>query len=136
MPSDTENLMSKLSRFFIAAATVLTGCAVTPNPDAIGPYPSDYKQALKTHILRTYFDPYSIRSASVAQPIQGHLFFQQGWIVCLELNAKNRMGGYIGLKRTAYLINRENVINSMEDAPLCNDTTLSYSSWPELEEMK
>jgi len=127
-------------RILILLATVvvslLSGCAVTPNPDAIGPYPTDYKQMLKSHVLRTYFDPYSIRSVSVSQPIQGHLFFRQGWIVCLESNAKNRMGGYIGLQRTAYLLNRGNVVQTMEKAPLCNDAQVSYSPWPELEQMK
>lgn len=118
------------------AATLLGGCAVTPNPEAIGPYPTDYKQTIKAHVLRTYFDPYSIRSVSVSQPIQGHLFFQQGWIACLESNAKNRMGGYIGLQRTAYLLNRGNVVQTMEKAPLCNDPQASYSPWPELEQMK
>lgn len=122
--------------FAVAMGALLTGCAVTPNPDAIGPYPSDYKGNLKSHILRTFFDPYSIRSASVSQPIQGHIFFQQGWIVCLELNAKNRMGGYIGLQRTAYLLNRGNIVQTMEKAPLCNAAKLSYSPWPELEQMQ
>ena len=117
-------------------AALVSGCAVTPNPEAIGPYPQDYKEILKTHILRTYFDPYSLRSVSVSQPIQGHLYFQQGWIVCLEVNAKNRMGGYIGLQRTAYLLNRGTVVQTMEEAQLCDNVQVSYSPWPELEQMK
>ena len=122
--------------FVAGSVLLLVGCAVTPNPEAIGPYPSDYKETLKAYVLRTYFDPYSIRSVAVSQPIQGHLFFQQGWIVCLESNAKNRMGGYIGLQRTAYLLNRGNVAHAMEKAPLCDNAQVSYSAWPELEQMK
>lgn len=115
---------------------LISGCAVTPNQDAIGPYPTDYKETIKAHVLRTYFDPYSVRSASVSQPIQGYLFFQQGWIVCLESNAKNRMGAYIGVQRTAYLLNRETIVRTMENAPLCDKPQVSYSSWPELEQVK
>ena len=127
--------MSKPLLFITVIVGLLAGCTVTPNPDAIGPYPADYKQTLKAHVLRTYFDPYSIRSVSVSEPIQGHLFFQQGWIVCLEANAKNKMGGYIGLQRTAYLINRDNVTQKMKNSPLCNDTKMIYSPWPELEQV-
>jgi hypothetical protein len=120
----------------VLLAVLISGCAVTPNPEAIGPYPSDYKETIKAHVLRTYFDPYSVRSASVSQPIQGHLFFQQGWIACLEANAKNRMGGYIGVQRTAYLLNRGSVVQTMEKAPLCNNPQVNFSPWPELEQIK
>lgn len=124
--------------FFGAVALVIfiSGCAVKPNPEAIGPYPSDYKEIIKSHVLKTYFDPYSIRSASISQPIQGHLFFEQGWIVCLEANSKNRMGGYIGVQQTAYLLNRGSVIQSMEKASMCNSPKVSFLPWPELEQIK
>ncbi len=130
-------MTNKVQLYVVVWAVVISGCAVTPNPEAIGPYPDNYKDILKTYVLRNYFDPYSIRSASVSQPVQGHFFFQQGWIVCLELNAKNRMGGYIGLKRTAYLINRGVIIQTIEQPPLCDDPRLFfYSAWPELEQLK
>lgn len=114
--------------------SILNGCAVTPNPEAIGPYPLEYKDILKTYILRTYYDPYSIRSASVSLPMEGQIFFQQGYVVCLEANAKNRMGGYVGLKRTAYLINRGAVVQTMENLPWCEKASLF--PWPEIEQMK
>jgi len=117
-------------------SVLISGCAVTPNPEAIGPYPSDYREIIKSHVLRTFFDPYSIRSASVSQPIQGHLLFQQGWIVCLEANAKNRMGAYIGVQRTAYLLNRGSVVQTMNKAPLCNNPQVNFAPWPELEQIK
>ncbi len=120
----------------VLMVALISGCAVTPNPEAIGPYPSDYKETIKAHILRTYFDPYSVRSASVSMPREGHLFFQQGWIVCLEANAKNRMGGYIGIKRTAYLINRRSVVQTMDNAPLCDNSNTYLYPWPELEQIR
>lgn len=128
--------MSKRVLLGTGVVFLLASCAVTPNPDAIGPYPSNFKESLKAHVLRTYFDPYSIRSVSVSEPIQGHLYFQQGWLVCLESNAKNRMGGYIGLQRTAYLFNRGSIVQTMDKAGLCDNAKLGYSPWPELEQMK
>ena len=41
----------------------------------------------------------------------------------LQANAKNRMGGYTGLKRTAFLINNNKIVNAMTDAPFCNGLT-------------
>lgn len=114
-----------------ATMLILSACAVKPDPEAAGPYPSNYKEILKRHIEESFYDPYSIRSVSISGPQMGHLYFRQGWIVCLEANAKNRLGGYVGLSRDAYLINRGQVVNMMEEAPFCDDLTLS--PWPEME---
>lgn len=110
---------------------IITGCTVTPNPQAIGPYPSRYKEIVKSYVEQTYFDPYSMRSVEISTPVQGYIFFQQGWIVCLQNNAKNRMGGYIGLKKTAFLINHDRITQQLDNMPLCNE--LELSPWPELE---
>jgi hypothetical protein len=110
------------------AAATLSGC-VTASSEAIGPYPTNWEQALRDTIRKTFFDPYSIRDARATSPQTGHLFFQQGWVVCFEANAKNRMGGYTGLKRTAYLLNNGQVVNSMTDAPLCNSPGLHYTAF-------
>lgn len=128
--------MKSVAPLLAVCGLILTGCAVTPNQNEIGPYPASYEKIVKTHILRTFFDPYSIRSASISEPVQGHLLFQQGYIVCVELNAKNRMGGYIGLQKTAYLLNRDTVVQTMTKAPLCNSPQLNFSPWPELEQMQ
>jgi hypothetical protein len=122
--------------YLLGYAAVISGCAVTPSREAIGPYPNNSRAIIKAHVMRTYFDPYSIRSASVSQTIEGHLYFQQGWLVCLESNAKNRMGGYVGIQRTAYLINRGSIVQTMEKAPLCDDPQFFYSPWSELEQLK
>lgn len=114
-----------------AVALAVVGCTVTLDPAKIGPFPNDYKALIKATVMREFFDPYSMRSVSISYPESGYLFFQQGWLVCLEANAKNRMGGYVGLKRTAYLIHEDTVVNQMEGAPLCDK--VSYQPWPEME---
>jgi hypothetical protein len=120
----------------IAVIGLMLGCAVKPDPDVIGPYPNGYENIIKNHVLKTYYDPYSIRSARLSYPNQGHILFQQGWIVCLEANSKNRMGGYTGLKRTGYLIRSGLVLQVAENAQLCNDPSVYYHDAPELENIK
>lgn len=111
-------------------AVSLGGC-VTPNADEIGPYPTDFKSILQQHIEETFFDPYSMRSVKVSTPRQGHIFFRQGWDVCFQVNARNRMGGYVGLTRYAYLLNRGAVVNSMKEPPWCRGVPLV--PWPEMD---
>lgn len=128
-----------MTKFIIEAmvvVTLLSGCAVTLNPDAVSPSPTNYRQTIKAYVFRTYFDPYSIRSAFISQPIYGYLSSRQGWIVCLESNAKNIMGSYIGIQRTAYLLDQDNEVYTMENAPLCDHSQITYFPWPELEQMK
>lgn len=79
-------------------SVLLTGCMVKPDQDQIGPYPYGYTETLKSYVKKHYFDPYSMRDVAHSTPIQGHLYFKQGWLVCIEANAKNRMGAYTGLK--------------------------------------
>ena len=107
-------------------------CAVTMDPAAIGPHPTNYRAAVKRYIEKTFFDPYSLRSVRLSIPREGHIFFQQGWIVCLEANAKNRFGAYTGLRRTALLIRNDEVIGSSSGERLCDDPTLAFSRWEEL----
>jgi hypothetical protein len=119
-----------MARVFLAMGVcffALTGC-VSANPEAIGPFPLESEKLVRDQVRQSFFDPYSIRDARISVPEQGHLFFQQGWIVCLEANAKNRMGGYTGLKRTAFLIHNNQIVNTVSDAPLCTSPNLIYSS--------
>lgn len=119
-----------------AVLIVVGGCAMPPQATDPGPFPADYKAVLQRHLARSLFDPYSVRSASISWPEAGHLFFQAGWLVCAEFNAKNRMGGYVGLQRTAYLLRENEVVRTMDKAPLCNDVRMKYSPWPEAEQAK
>jgi len=113
----------------------MSGCmTVKPDSEAIGPYPSNYKEIVKEYVEKSYFDPYSMKSVAITHPVEGHLYFQQGWIVCLQANAKNKIGGYTGLKRNALLINNYSVTQSMTNAPLCKNSQLSYFPWSVLGE--
>src|ERR1700722_10100337 len=109
----------------------LAGCATDPNRENPGPPPSNYKQIVKSYIQQNFFDPYSLRDVAINAPVEGQIWFVHGWLVCLQVNAKNRMGGYIGLNKTAYLIRNGLIVDQLANAPVCD--TLPLVPWPEME---
>ncbi len=117
----------------VLVSMAVTGCMVKPDQDKMGPYPYNYEFIVKNYIENAYFDPYSLRRVSLSMPLQGNLFFQQGWLVCLKANAKNRMGGYAGFKANALLINRGKVVQTMKEASLCKKPKIIYYAWPEMD---
>jgi hypothetical protein len=123
----SENLI------LIASATaLLVGCAARISESDAGPRPRDYKASLTAYIEQTFYDPYSLRSVGVTQLVPGRFgVLGSGWIVCLQANAKNRMGGYTGLQRTSYLFQRDNIVLSGEYADACQG--VPFLPWPEME---
>jgi hypothetical protein len=119
-------ITEKLPLAIMTAA--LISCATTDtNP---GLPPSDYRQVLHSYINGNFFDPYSMRDVAISEPVAGKMYSVYGWIVCLQANAKNRMGGYVGLTKTAYLI-KNDVITSETNSPFCG--TVKLLPWPEME---
>ena len=135
--------------FLVACLTlaVLAGCASLDQPnESLGPFPDDYKTTVREHVLRSFFDPYSIRDASISEPVWSRKGEPNGWLVCLEANAKNRMGGYTGLSRTAYYVRIGGHLVGSETGDygnyictgrtLTGMRTLTFSPWPELEQLQ
>ena len=119
--------------------TVSVGCTSLNQPNASpGPFPTDYKMTIRKHVLRSFFDPYSIRDASISEPVISRMGKPDGWLVCLEANAKNRMGGYTGLSRTAYYIRLGGQLETSSYGNYtCSGTrALTFSPWPELEQLQ
>jgi len=89
----------------------LVGCAPnsTETPAASAPpAPVGYREAVIAEVKATFFDPYSIRDATISRPLYAVAIYNGGnvvpisaWIVCVKANAKNRMGGYGGQEFTA-----------------------------------
>lgn len=124
------NIKNTLLLSILAFAVV--GCN-NVDPKVTGAYPADYKTMIKKHIESKFLDPYSLRNVSISSPVQGITYFQQGWISCVEANAKNRMGGYTGLSKTAFIF-RSNTIKAMESNSLyCNKNHLVYEKWIDME---
>lgn len=130
----------------VLAICLLAGACTAPpasfDKELAGPAPTNYKATIAAYIKRTYFDPYSLRDVKISTPSQGRVTItqgvlripvsdQQGWFVCVELNAKNRMGGYVGLTDKGFLLRNETIIDDDVECPA--DTLTTLQPWPELE---
>ena len=101
---------------------VVAGCAtweVPPNASQIaGPYPGDFKKRVYESIEEVLFDAETARFKWIGKPQQmwgwknptgiGRRFY--GWGVCFKVNAKNRMGGYVGYKPYFALLQPEQTL--------------------------
>ena len=109
----------------------IQACSTTTSTGVVGPYPDNYKQIIKDFAVEIFYDPYSLRSVSITKPRKE----QSGWIVCLRLNAKNRVGGYTGVESNTILIDNNEVIGWEKGLSLCEGRNLDYKPWPELENL-
>lgn len=107
-----KKLISVVSVIFFLLAV---GCARPPSPEEMaswnyGPYPENYEEIIKTAMVRYLVDPYSAQYHFQGTPTQRWLSkplgggIEYGWGGTVLINAKNRMGGYVGAKEFAYII--------------------------------
>ena len=79
-----------------------------------GTYPFKYEEIVKSHMSKRLFDPYSAVYEFQGLPTQGwQNYFGKiyyGFRGFVYINAKNRMGGYVGSKLFVYLIKNGQVI--------------------------
>jgi hypothetical protein len=109
--------------FVACVAALLTAC-LAPIPTQhqiestdVGPYPSEYQQIVKDALGKELLDPYSAVYSDWKGPQQGYAGdrftgFAFGWRVCVSVNAKNRMGGYVGARPYAFVIRNGAVVKS------------------------
>lgn len=120
----------------VMAGLLVGGCAATGSPidtKAIdSPKPSNHKRIALEFMRTSLFDPYSVRDARVSFPRWGGPVFTPGWVVCVEANAKNRMGAYTGRQTTALVIKNDRVINTGNEM-FCGEGT-TFEPFPELEQ--
>ena len=93
--------------FFIGCASV---AEIPPEQKAsadYGDYPDNYEQLIKDYFEVRLFDPYTanykfskpIKGYTRKAPVVGGGIHEFGYVVIVWINAKNRMGGYVGIKR-------------------------------------
>ena len=92
----------------VLMAAVLAGCASVPSPEQMaaadyGPEPTaeQFQAGVKAELAKSLFDPYSAQFSSWSPIQKGYLNhgfgrFTIGWYGTFYVNAKNRMGGYVG----------------------------------------
>jgi hypothetical protein len=101
---------------------VLSGCATQPTPEELanidyGSPPSNYEQQIRHYFEARLFDPYSAhydfqqptQTWVKAPPLRGG-GLKAGWLVRVGVNAKNRMGGYVGRKTFGFLFKNDAII--------------------------
>lgn len=114
----------RLIRFSIMMFIILflSACATVPTSKQLseadyGSYPNNYQDLVKTYYSQVLFDPYTAHYRWIKPPYSGYFSafgqFEYGYIVHVGINAKNRMGGYVGEKQEALLIKNGMVIKSM-----------------------
>ncbi len=101
-----------------AVALALAGCALNPSPQQFaaadpGPFPDNYQQIVVADFAQTLFDPYSA-VFQIGAPSKGWARWLDkvtyGWAVCGTVNAKNRLGGYVGAQPFFVLIRDNQVV--------------------------
>lgn len=98
----------------------LTGCAKKPTHEEMaawdyGPYPENYQQLIKDKMTFILLDPYSAQyhfqgkpqKMYSSQPFRDIIY---GWGGIVLINAKNRLGGYVGVKPFEYIIKNGQVV--------------------------
>lgn len=102
-----------------------------------GPAQTWQKRAIVEYVRNTFRDPYSIRDAEISfYGIQAEHSTRERTIVCVQMNAKNGYGGYVGRKIVQFELGRASVRSATEDHPQCtemNGAGLRYEPFPELE---
>ena len=117
----------------LMTAAVLEGCATMPTQQQLancekGSYPQNYQEIVQEYFGNILFDPYSAvyKFERAPEPGWGKKSALSGgglycgWMVIVGVNAKNRMGGYVGMTFYQLLIKDGRVIGQWEN---------SYGSW-------
>lgn len=111
----------------LAVATFLTaGCAIFSRPTShdlynadYGPCPDNHEELIKRFYHIRLFDPYSAVYTfdKFCKGWEWSDFLKIkprfGWIICGTLNAKNRLGGYIGVSPFYIFIRDGRIINEI-----------------------
>ena len=116
-----------------AVAVFMSGCVAKFNQQQAGLPPMDHKATVAAYSKSSFFDPYSLRDVQISDAVRGVLFYQSGYLVCVECNGKNRMGGYTGIHRTAVLIRDDRVITYLNNDSRCFTPMFALHPWPEME---
>ena len=88
-----------------------------------GPYPRNYKTAVRSYFIEVLNDPYSFKDGTISKPYYiGRLF--PSWIICVKGRTKNGFGAYTGLKYFKVLMRDGKVLPAHttegKDASWCN----------------
>jgi hypothetical protein len=100
----------------------LCSCAGRPTYEQLrdadyGAYPDNYQEIIENYYSNALFDPYSaVYEFSTPRKLGHGDGFKQyfGYAICGTVNAKNRLGGYVGKKLFFFMINDNKIILQYE----------------------
>ena len=125
--------MTRKIRFIICGFLVmlLAGCATMPtqqeiaNLDYGAPLTIDYERVIKGYFEKVLFDPYSAhynfgypRTYWLKKPPLLGGGIDAGYMVFVGVNAKNRMGGYVGMKEYGFLFKDNQIIKILQPSEI------------------
>jgi len=124
--------MKNLTVLILLVLSIAWGCVTMPTQSEIsnldcGSYPHDYEAIVKAYYNEVLFDPYSAQyeftppktSWYKEAPLAGGRLLA-GYLVVVRVNAKNRMGGYVGKKTSGFLLNNGQIIKRFDEYDLRN----------------
>lgn len=121
---------------FLAVMVLFFSCAsLPPTQEEISqigygePLATDYQKTIKAYFDESLFDPYSA-VIKIGDPSKGSVRTSliegkqiiAGYMVPVDVNAKNRYGAYVGTKRYVFIFRNDNLIKVLtpEDLALTN----------------
>lgn len=121
--------MTRKITFIIFGLWILlvSGCATMPTQQEINslnygsPLTIDYQSVIRNYFEKVLFDPYSAhynfgnpQTYWFKEPplLGGRLY--AGYMVFVGVNAKNRMGGYVGMKEYGFLFKDNQIIKILQ----------------------
>ncbi len=102
----------KKNVFLISSVLFISSCAgiqpATPEEAAslnCDPYPDNYKQMIIDYLSVGLYDPMSAQYRFTS-PQKAKFKGGCGWYIASGINAKNRFGGYVGEKKSQFIIHK------------------------------
>jgi hypothetical protein len=124
--------MGYLAVGLLLATFTINGCVTPPSQAEIsnldyGTPPQDYEATIKKYFDELLLDPYSAHYDFETPrqiwykegPLMGGKLYA-GYLVRVGVNAKNRMGGYVGKEMYGFLFKDERVIKILSEFELQN----------------
>ena len=140
--------MIKVIKFIVfmgAFLLWLSGCATinssyAPTEEELanadyGEKPTQYKEQIETYVKAILIDPESVQFTDYSTPKKDWLskfsglgsIKYYGWLVCVDVNAKNRYGGYAGRKTYYFIFQGNNITHAKTDG--YPDRDVAYGAW-------
>lgn len=113
-----------MKKLILMALTIfIFGCAAAPPTSEqiatadYGSYPTNYENAIKSAFEKILKDPYSAHYSNWRGPSKAwripamSRFTYFGYRICVDVNAKNSFGGYVGNRMYYFLLKNGQIID-------------------------